>query len=76
MYNFLPKKKKKNYNNKGKGIQNGKEKSNLKRQNNQQEQTLIYDTDVGNSIENLKQQYLICVIGCNGKDRQHARSDR
>lgn len=54
MYNFLQKKK--NNNNKGKGIQNGKEKSSLKRQNNQQEQTLIYDTDVGNSIGNLKQK--------------------
>ena len=54
MYNFLQKKK--TTNNKGNGLENGKETSSLKRQNNQQEQTLIYDTDVGNSIGNLKQK--------------------
>ena len=39
-----------------KGLENGKERPNLKRQNSQQKQTLIYYTDVGNQIENLKQQ--------------------
>lgn len=52
MYNFLQTEKEK----RKKGLENGKERPNLKRQNSQQKQTLIYYTDVGNQIENLKQQ--------------------
>ena len=52
MYNFLQTEKEK----RKKGLENGKERPNVKRQISQQKQTLIYYTDVGNQIENLKQQ--------------------